>query len=51
MRKEVLLWWKQALEDFETAKVNLKEKKFYASEFLKECKEMLKWLKNQIEKH
>ncbi|MBI2666259.1 HEPN domain-containing protein [Candidatus Woesearchaeota archaeon] len=33
MRKEALDWWKQAVEDLETAKVDLKNKKYYACSF------------------
>jgi len=33
MRKEIKNWWKQALEDLDTAKVNLNAKKYYAATF------------------
>ena len=31
MNKEINRWWKQSLEDLDTAKVNLKAKKYYAA--------------------
>lgn len=33
MRKEIENWWKQSLEDFDTAKINFSAKKYYASAF------------------
>lgn len=34
MRKEIQNWWKQALEDFDSAKVNFNAKKYYLTSFL-----------------
>lgn len=33
MRKDAENWWKQALEDFDTARVNFENKKYYAAVF------------------
>ena len=34
MRDETLGWFKQSLEDFDSAKVNFREKKYYLTVFL-----------------
>lgn len=53
MNKEISLWWKQALEDLDTAKANLKAKKFYASVLF--CQQSVEkalkalWLKEKTE--
>lgn len=33
MRPETELWWKQAIEDLETARVNLNAQRYYACVF------------------